>query len=89
MNQNLLWIDRLKFNENGLTPAIAQDHQDGAVLMMAWMNKESIQQTLVTKEVHYWSRSRAELWHKGATFGHIQNAIERPNLTMIRLSSRG
>jgi phosphoribosyl-AMP cyclohydrolase len=63
---------RLKFNENGLIPAIAQDYQDGAVLMMAWMNKESIQQTLVTKEAHYWSRSRAELWHKGATSGHIQ-----------------
>ena len=72
MNQNLLWIEQLKFNENGLIPAIAQDDRDGAVLMMAWMNKESIQQTLVTKEAHYWSRSRAELWHKGATSGHIQ-----------------
>ena len=72
MNSNLLWIEQLKFNENGLIPAIAQDDRDGAVLMMAWMNKESIQQTLVTKEAHYWSRSRAELWHKGATSGHIQ-----------------
>jgi phosphoribosyl-AMP cyclohydrolase len=72
MNSNLLWIDRLKFNENGLIPAIAQDCQDGAVLMMAWMNKESIEQTLATKEAYYWSRSRAELWHKGATSGHIQ-----------------
>jgi len=73
MNQNLLWIDRLKFNENGLIPAIAQDDRDGAVLMMAWMNKESIQRTIETGEAHYWSRSRSELWHKGATSGHIQN----------------
>ena len=81
MNQNLDWIDRLKFNENGLIPAlakprlwrIAQDYQDGAVLMMAWMNKESIQHTIETGEAHYWSRSRSQLWHKGATSGHIQN----------------
>ncbi|WP_017292946.1 phosphoribosyl-AMP cyclohydrolase [Geminocystis herdmanii] len=72
LNQNYLWIEILKFNEQGLIPAIAQDHQDGTILMMAWMNKESIKQTLLTKEAHYWSRSRQELWHKGATSGHIQ-----------------
>ncbi len=72
MNQDYLWIEALKFNDQGLIPAIAQDAEDGTVLMMAWMNKESIQKTLETKEVHYWSRSRAELWHKGATSGHIQ-----------------
>jgi phosphoribosyl-AMP cyclohydrolase/phosphoribosyl-ATP pyrophosphohydrolase/phosphoribosyl-AMP cyclohydrolase len=77
LNQNYLWIEILKFNEQGLIPAIAQDHLDGTILMMAWMNKESIKQTLLTKEAHYWSRSRQELWHKGATSGHIQkvNAI--------------
>ena len=72
MNQDYLWIEALKFNEQGLIPAIAQDAQDGTILMMAWMNKESIQKTLETKEVHYWSRSRSELCHKGATSGHIQ-----------------
>lgn len=72
LNQNYLWIEALKFNEQGLIPAIAQDAEDGTVLMMAWMNKESIQKTLETGEVHYWSRSRSELWHKGATSGHIQ-----------------
>ncbi|MBD2481039.1 phosphoribosyl-AMP cyclohydrolase [Planktothrix sp. FACHB-1365] len=72
MNQDYLWIEVLKFNDQGLIPAIAQDAEDGTVLMMAWMNKESIQKTLQTKEVHYWSRSRSELWHKGATSGHIQ-----------------
>ncbi len=76
MNQDYLWIETLKFNEKGLIPAIAQDAEDGTVLMMAWMNKDSIQKTLETKEVHYWSRSRSELWHKGATSGHIQKVKE-------------
>jgi phosphoribosyl-AMP cyclohydrolase/phosphoribosyl-ATP pyrophosphohydrolase/phosphoribosyl-AMP cyclohydrolase len=76
MNQTLLWIEQLKFNEQGLIPAIAQDYQDNAVLMMAWMNYESIQRTLETGEAHYWSRSRGELWHKGATSGHIQKVKE-------------
>ncbi len=66
------WIDTLKYNADGLIPAIAQDHRDGTVLMMAWMNAEAIRHTLATGEVHYWSRSRRELWHKGATSGHIQ-----------------
>jgi phosphoribosyl-AMP cyclohydrolase len=72
MNPNTLWIEQLKLNEQGLIPAIAQDYQDNAVLMMAWMNQESIQRTLETGEAYYWSRSRSELWHKGATSGHIQ-----------------
>ena len=66
------FIDQLRFNDAGLIPAIAQDWLDGAVLMMAWMNRQSIELTLTTEEVHYWSRSRQELWHKGATSGHIQ-----------------
>ncbi len=65
-------LTKLKFDSNGLIPAIAQDDQDGTVLMMAWMNAESITLTIQTREVHYWSRSRSELWHKGATSGHIQ-----------------
>ncbi|MFM9268052.1 phosphoribosyl-AMP cyclohydrolase, partial [Tychonema sp. BBK16] len=72
MNQKYLWIEALKFNDRGLIPAIAQDDRDGTILMMAWMNKESIEQTLATGEAHYWSRSRSEFWHKGATSGHIQ-----------------
>ena len=62
----------LRFNEAGLIPAVAQDWLDGAVLMVAWMNRESIEATLASGEVHYWSRSRQELWHKGATSGAIQ-----------------
>lgn len=76
MNLTSDWIDRLKFDANGLIPAIAQDYRDGAVLMMAWMNREAIARTIETKEVHYWSRSRQELWHKGATSGHIQKLQE-------------
>jgi phosphoribosyl-ATP pyrophosphohydrolase/phosphoribosyl-AMP cyclohydrolase len=65
-------IETLRFNEAGLIPAVAQDWLDGAVLMVAWMNREAIARTITTGEVHYWSRSRGELWHKGATSGQIQ-----------------
>ncbi len=70
------FLDKLRFNENGLIPAIAQDWLDGTVLMMAWMNQESIIKTLQTKEVYYWSRSRHQLWKKGETSGHIQKLKE-------------
>jgi phosphoribosyl-AMP cyclohydrolase / phosphoribosyl-ATP pyrophosphohydrolase len=65
-------MDGLRFNEAGLIPAIAQDWLDAAVLMVAWMNRAAIARTLASGEVHYWSRSRGELWHKGATSGHRQ-----------------
>jgi phosphoribosyl-ATP pyrophosphohydrolase/phosphoribosyl-AMP cyclohydrolase len=65
-------VDKIRYNEQGLVAAIAQDYLDGTVLMMAWMNRESLQKTLETGEAWYWSRSRQELWHKGATSGHIQ-----------------
>ena len=68
----MLFIDNLHFDQNGLIPAIAQDYVDGTILMMAWMNKESLIKTLESGEVHYWSRSRKELWHKGKTSGHFQ-----------------
>ena len=68
----MLFIDNLRFDQNGLIPAIAQDWVDGSILMMAWMNRESIIKTLESGEVHYWSRSRKELWHKGKTSGHFQ-----------------
>ncbi|NEQ47380.1 MAG: bifunctional phosphoribosyl-AMP cyclohydrolase/phosphoribosyl-ATP diphosphatase HisIE [Leptolyngbya sp. SIOISBB] len=65
-------LDAICYNEQGLVPAIVQDYLDGTVLMMAWMNAESLQKTLETKETWFWSRSRQELWHKGATSGHLQ-----------------
>ncbi len=66
----------LKFNEAGLIPAIAQDATSGEVLMMAWMNVESIARTLESGEVTYWSRSRQEFWVKGATSGHTQQLVD-------------
>ncbi len=71
-NKTAIPVDRIRYNEQGLVPAIAQDYLDGTVLMMAWMNPESLQKTLETGECWYWSRSRQELWHKGATSGHLQ-----------------
>lgn len=65
-------IEHLRFDAAGLLPAIAQDWLDGSVLMVAWMNREAIARSLASAEVHYWSRSRQELWHKGATSGQIQ-----------------
>ncbi|MBE9045737.1 bifunctional phosphoribosyl-AMP cyclohydrolase/phosphoribosyl-ATP diphosphatase HisIE [Pleurocapsales cyanobacterium LEGE 10410] len=65
-------LDKIRYNDQGLVPAIAQDYLDGTVLMMAWMNRESLAKTIETHEAWYWSRSRQELWHKGATSGHIQ-----------------
>jgi len=65
-------LNDLKFDKDGLITAIAQDWLDGSILMLAWMNKESLEKTFETKEVHYWSRSRSELWRKGATSGNTQ-----------------
>ncbi|MFW9612190.1 MAG: phosphoribosyl-AMP cyclohydrolase [Fluviibacter sp.] len=72
LNPDLGWLDALHFNEEGLIPAIAQDAETGAVLMMAWMNRESLVQTLTTGNAVYWSRSRKRLWRKGEESGHEQ-----------------
>ena len=66
----------LKYDANGLIPCIAQDHASGEVLMFAWMNAESVQRTLKTGAVTYWSRSRAAFWVKGETSGHVQRLVE-------------
>jgi phosphoribosyl-AMP cyclohydrolase len=70
------FLKTVAFNADGLAPAIAQDSKSGAVLMLAWMNKQSLEKTLATGDVTYWSRSRNELWTKGATSGHTQKLIE-------------
>ncbi len=69
-------IDRIAFDEKGLVPAIAQQHDSGEVLMLAWMNAESIRETLTSGQVCYWSRSRRSLWRKGETSGHRQRLVE-------------
>jgi phosphoribosyl-AMP cyclohydrolase len=68
-------IASLRFDERGLVPAIAQA-EDGEVLMLAWMNAESLAETLATGRVAYWSRSRQALWRKGETSGHVQRLLE-------------
>jgi phosphoribosyl-AMP cyclohydrolase len=65
-------IADLKYNDQGLIPAVAQDAETGEVLMMAWMNREAVEQTVATRRGTYWSRSRQELWVKGAGSGHVQ-----------------
>ena len=69
-------IDDLKFDVNGLIPAIAQDHKTKEVLMIAYMNKESLQKTIKEGKACYWSRSRKKLWTKGETSGHFQKIKE-------------
>jgi phosphoribosyl-AMP cyclohydrolase len=66
-------LDNLKYDANGLIPAIIQDHANGEVLMMAWMNRESLQRTVDSKLCTYWSRSRQSFWVKGETSGHMQH----------------
>ena len=66
----------LTYDDAGLIPAIAQDHKTGEVLMMAWMNAESVARTLETGRVTYWSRSRQAFWAKGETSGHVQTLKE-------------
>lgn len=69
-------LDLVAFDANGLVPAIAQQHDTGEVLMMAWMNRESIEETIRTRRVCYWSRSRKALWRKGETSGQVQTLRE-------------
>ncbi|MBT8397299.1 MAG: bifunctional phosphoribosyl-AMP cyclohydrolase/phosphoribosyl-ATP diphosphatase HisIE [Gemmatimonadetes bacterium] len=68
-------LDSLGFWENGLLPVVAQDHATGSVLMVAFANREALEKTLAEGQMHYWSRSRQELWHKGATSGNFQNLV--------------
>lgn len=70
------WLDEIHWDDNGLIPAIAQDAHTGRILMMAWMNRESLALTAEKGEAVYWSRSRQQLWHKGETSGHTQKVLE-------------
>ncbi len=70
------WMDELKWDQRDLIPAIVQDKSDGTVLMLAYMNRQSLERSLETGETYFWSRSRQELWHKGATSGCVQRIHE-------------
>lgn len=73
MNED--WLDCIRWNADGLVPVIAQEIGSGKVLMLAWMNRDSLRQTLTLGEAVYWSRSRQRLWHKGESSGHVQKVI--------------
>ena len=73
--ENSLVIDSLKFDAQGLIPAIVQDATTRQVLTLAYMNRESLQRSVESGETWFWSRSRQELWHKGATSGHTQRIV--------------
>jgi phosphoribosyl-AMP cyclohydrolase len=66
------WLDRIKWDQNGLIPAIAQELGSNQILMVAWMNRESLTRTVACGQAVYWSRSRNKLWHKGEESGHFQ-----------------
>lgn len=69
---NTAWLDKIKWNADGLVPVIAQDVEDGRVLMVAWVNREALQLTAKGGHAVYWSRSRQKLWHKGEESGNQQ-----------------
>jgi phosphoribosyl-AMP cyclohydrolase len=70
------WYEQLRWNEQGLVAAVAQDAASGRVLTVAWMNREALQQTFASMQAVYWSRSRGKLWRKGEQSGHVQRVVE-------------
>ena len=74
--QDDAWLDEVRWDDDGLVPAIAQDSADGRILMMAWMNREALGLTAQQGLAVYWSRSRKKLWHKGEASGHQQKVSE-------------
>ncbi len=88
------WLDEIRFDNDGLIPAIAQDASNGKVLMMAWMNRESLQLTAEKKQAVYWSRSRGKLWHKGEESGHTQSIVDirfdcDQDVILLKVEQRG
>ncbi|QJE00126.1 phosphoribosyl-AMP cyclohydrolase [Massilia forsythiae] len=70
------WLKKVKWDENGLVPVIAQEAASGDILMFAWMNREALAKTVELGQAVYWSRSRKKLWHKGEESGHVQTVLE-------------
>ena len=70
------WLDKVKWAQDGLVPAVTQEAGSGRVLTVAWMNREALGKTAQTGEAHYWSRSRKKLWRKGEESGHVQHVRE-------------
>lgn len=73
---NAKWLKKVRWDENGLVPVIAQEAATGEILMFAWMNRDALARTVELGEAVYWSRSRKKLWHKGEESGHTQKVLE-------------
>ena len=73
---NAKWLNKIRWDEHGLVPVIAQEAATGDVLMFAWMNRDALAKTAELGEAVYWSRSRKKLWHKGEESGHVQKVLE-------------
>jgi phosphoribosyl-AMP cyclohydrolase len=94
MATNEQWLDEIQWTADGLVPAIAQDSEDGTVLMVAWMNRDALQLTASEGRAVYWSRSRGKLWHKGEESGHGQIVSEirldcDSDVVMLQVEQRG
>jgi phosphoribosyl-AMP cyclohydrolase len=76
MSAKAKWLNKVKWDEHGLVPVIAQEAASGDVLMFAWMNRDALARTVELGEAVYWSRSRKKLWHKGEESGHIQKVLD-------------
>ena len=88
------WLDEVRWDAQGLVPAIAQEAASGDVLMVAWMNREALAATIERGEAVYWSRSRARLWHKGEESGHVQQVHEvrldcDGDVVLLKVTQRG
>jgi phosphoribosyl-AMP cyclohydrolase len=76
LGAGMSWLEEIPWNNEGLITAIAQDAASGKILMVAWMNREALKQTVEAKQAVYWSRSRGKLWRKGEESGHVQKVLE-------------
>jgi len=88
------WLDRIKWGDDGLVPAIAQELSTNTILTLAWMNRESLARTVASGEAHYWSRSRGRLWKKGEQSGHVQKVHEvrldcDEDVVLLKVEQRG
>ena len=86
--------DDLRYDDSGLIPAIVQQHDTGEVLMMAWMNADTLRETIELQQTVFWSRSRGERWHKGATSGNTQRVVEvvadcDADVVLVRVDQQG
>ena len=88
------WLKKVRWDENGLVPVIAQEAATGDILMFAWMNRDALARTAETGEAVYWSRSRKKLWHKGEESGHTQKVLEMrldcdEDVVLLKIEQRG